>query len=459
MPKPVRHERYVSVDLSYLLDNPDNQALRGSNKQWWITVYDDGSTLVQFGKNTEGGLTGHSEKQHGAVDAAMAFADKKIREKMTPETDKKTGMVTQYTKVNVVETKEGDRSRSVSASVSDLADIARKQIAQGDPIVAELVARLARENVHNIVAATGGKMNYDDTTGLFNTPMGVITQEKVDEGRALLATVIQFVKKRQYSDQRYIDATQSYLRVVPTDLGYGRTTLDMIFPDIAAVTAQGDILDALEASLKMVTDRALAAAQGKDVSQMQVEVPKVFEVTLSLIEAEKDIDKLRKMYRDTQKNEHRLEHLDVRRVFTLDIRSMKDAFEAKGVAIGQRRTLWHGTRVANLISIFRGGLIVPPRNCYGYSGRMYGDGLYFAPNSSKSLQYARGSGDRSYMLLVDVAMGKSYTPSGSISSIPAGYDSIWARAGRSGVINDEVIVPNTYQANPIYLLEFSTGGR
>ena len=60
------------------------------------------------------------------------------------------------------------------------------------------------------------------------------------------------------------------------------------------------------------------------------------------------------------------------------------------------------------------------------------------------------------MFLNDVAVGRDFEPPTTTSkNPPAGYDSYWARAGKSGwLINDEVIVFDTAQANPIYLLEF-----
>ena len=465
MANVVRHERYISVDIGYTTQ-AGNENKKGSNKQWLITVYDDGSTLVQFGKNTEGGLTGRSEKQHASVDAAMAFADKKIREKMTPETDKKTGMVTQYTKVNVVETKEGDRPRSVSASTSDLADIARKQIAQGDPVVAELVARLARENVHNIIAATGGKMNYDDTTGLFSTPMGVVTHDTIESARGVLSGITSYIDQGMFDDRRFIDGLQTYLRLIPSDLGYNRVTPRDIFPDLTAVARQSDVLDSLEASLKMVADRA--AASGVEVP-VEVEQPKVFDVKLELITDGKAMDKFRKLYRDTRKDQHVCAHLDVKRAFVVDIATMRAAFDAKGKPIGKVTQLWHGTRTANLLSILKAGLVIPPANAAHCSGRLFGTGVYLANASTKSLNYSygywntsdgKGRTDNCFMFLADAAMGKHYTPTGSGGrSLPAGYDSIWAKAGVSGVQNDEIIVPHVYQCNLVYLLEFSRDGK
>ncbi len=60
------------------------------------------------------------------------------------------------------------------------------------------------------------------------------------------------------------------------------------------------------------------------------------------------------------------------------------------------------------------------------------------------------------MFLADVAMGKIFIPK-SYSDGPfpkKGYDSVFAKAGVSGVYNNEMIVYRTDQCNLVYLVEF-----
>ena len=65
-----------------------------------------------------------------------------------------------------------------------------------------------------------------------------------------------------------------------------------------------------------------------------------------------------------------------------------------------RRLLWHGTDVCNLISILRNSLTVDAPFAQR-TGRSYGDGVYFADVFDKSKSYCRGD----YMLLCDVDLG------------------------------------------------------
>lgn len=58
------------------------------------------------------------------------------------------------------------------------------------------------------------------------------------------------------------------------------------------------------------------------------------------------------------------------------------------------------------------------------------------------------------MLNASVAMGKSYTPDRPIQNRPSGYDSIYAVGGKSGVMNNEMIVPDLNQFRLDFLCEF-----
>lgn len=156
--------------------------------------------------------------------------------------------------------------------------------------------------------------------------------------------------------------------------------------------------------------------------------------------------------------------LRIKNIYTVEIPAMKAAFEADGKKVGNIKQLWHGTRTFNVLSILKSGLVVPksaPGSTFAITGRMFGDGLYFSDQSTKSLNYSQGFWDRTsprdnkcFMFLADVAMGKEYTPSRPEQHIPRGYDSMLAKAGKSGVLNNEMVVYRLGQANLRYLIEF-----
>jgi len=131
---------------------------------------------------------------------------------------------------------------------------------------------------------------------------------------------------------------------------------------------------------------------------------------------------------------------------------------------------WHGTRRANMIGITTKGLLIRPSGV-AHAGSMYGDGIYWATNSTKSINYcdvkgsywAQGTNKTAYLFLGDVAYGNyemaSYSHFYTRKSIEPNH-SVFARAGNGSIINDELITyhptgPKQQHALR-YIIEFET---
>lgn len=130
---------------------------------------------------------------------------------------------------------------------------------------------------------------------------------------------------------------------------------------------------------------------------------------------------------------------------------------------------WHGTRRANMIGITTKGLLIRPSGV-AHAGSMYGDGIYWATNSTKSINYCdvkgsywvQGNNKTAYLFLGDVAFGNYKMANGShfyTKKNIAPAHSVFAKAG-GGVYNDELI---TYTATGVgqqhalrYIIEFET---
>ena len=117
---------------------------------------------------------------------------------------------------------------------------------------------------------------------------------------------------------------------------------------------------------------------------------------------------------------------------------------------------FHGTSADAVDSIVKGGFRL------GAPG-MYGVGVYFATDSSKSAQrmYTKGSNQ---LLLCDVLLGKSMTVDKAIPDMTLqklktkGYDSLFARRdtkSTGGVLYDEFVVYDPHQALPRYIIHYS----
>ena len=93
-------------------------------------------------------------------------------------------------------------------------------------------------------------------------------------------------------------------------------------------------------------------------------------------------------------------------------------------------------------------------------GRMFGDGIYAAPASTKALNYSTGfwggknKFPNAFILIVEFSLGKVHYPRRSMwGGPPTGNNSVWAKAKDSGLYNDEVIVYATEQCTITHLME------
>ncbi len=347
---------------------------------------------------------------------------------------------------------------AVNGPVVAKADIRQKaidEIAGGDKGLADLVGVLVDRNTREITSTTTLKL--DTATGLFKTDAGIIvTRKVVDEARDMLGKIKAVHGAQTVSVPGGLDKLAcDYLMRIPTDIGRARPTFGNVFPDRAAVDKQEQILDALLGSLDMLAKPAPTPDAPK------VEAKRTWSVTLTPCDAA-EFKRISKKYYDTAQGGHAAVQagLKPKRAWTLSIAHMDEAFEKDGKKVGNIMELWHGTRVGNLLSIFSRGLIIPP---WADAGRMFGDGIYFSDQSTKSLNYAYGywgGGSRDntcYMLLNDVAMGRPYIPrsTGSWKSAPDGCDSTFAKAGQC-VANNEMIIYRPSQCRPVRLVEFSS---
>jgi poly [ADP-ribose] polymerase len=349
--------------------------------------------------------------------------------------------------------------------------------------VARLVRHLVERNTHDILSRTS--LTYDEAAGSFRTPLGIVDQDAVDEARAVLAAIADVVAGRAASTG-WEALVERYMMLIPRDIGRHRPTLASLFPDLGAVHAQTGVLDSLEASIRAVkasmrASRAPAAAASTAIGSNgggggdgvaaggSAQSPRIFNAALRPVADAALCDSVGALFREGLNVAHSSQSLRLHRVFDVRIDAMAAAFADTAPRVGNVRRLWHGTRASNVLSILQGGMVVPPSTSSFVTGRLYGDGLYFSDQSTKALNYAigRAPGQRvgaaddaratgSFMFLCDVALGRAYTPQGRGGDrYPvAGYDSTYARGGVSGVLNNEMIVYATAQANPLYLCEF-----
>ena len=385
-----------------------------------------------------------SKGQSRALGQGEALLQRKIREK------EKKG----YKEIDLVGAPSG------GPGTAQIATAAEEQIGRGDPVVTELVRSLARINRHQLLEASGGQMDLDLDTGIVSTPLGVVTSGNLEKARRLLERLEPYVAGQDHDDRDFISNLEDYLMLVPQKVGSRQGWHREVLPDLSALTAQGQLLDQLETSIDIAEERAREAAKNAGNAPVQ----KIFDVALAVNEDTEVRRHVEDLYQSGRNRNHVSRHLEPARIFDVSLGNMDRDFEDDGRKVGGIEELWHGTRAHNLLSILKSGLIIPKsQGSIHVTGRMFGDGLYFSDQATKSLNYAYGfwdggkRDDRCYMFLADVAMGRPWHPYrvGANVRAPEGYDSVFARGGRDRVRNNEMIVYRPSQARLRYLVEFA----
>jgi poly [ADP-ribose] polymerase len=397
----------------------------GSNsyKYWDGELHDDDTVVSFFGVV---GAKNPQSKNFGKV--GKAFFDKKIREK------ERKGY--EHAKVIL----EGSNTQTVNKQ--SLADIAVKQIKFSNPNIESLIKRLANSNVHKISSSTS--ISFDN--GIFQTPLGVVTQEGIDDARNLLQYFFLNVSNRKKIENDFNHKIDSYLKIIPRPKG-GGLYYENIFNTKESIEKESDVLDALENSLSIVSTP-------KPDSGNKV-IESIFDLELDIENDNKIRKDLEKWYESSKKSMHNYDRIKVKEIYKVNLPTYNRDFKE---SLGNIKQVFHGSGQANILSILKSGLCVSPPSTAAIAGKMFGCGTYGSETSSKSLGYSLGrwgqsSGDSGWLMICDFAMGNAYYPTSSLSSVPNGYDSCWALPQKTGLLNDELIVYRNDQVRIKYLIE------
>lgn len=251
----------------------------------------------------------------------------------------------------------------------------------------------------------------------FTGNLDQLSQDQIDEAIAVLNDLSKEAGdgfaldyyNRDVKD-KFVPIAERYYNLIPTNLGHKIDPVDITIKLIREASQEEDRLQALKAAL---TSNKIRVQGGSILDQLGA--------TLTLLNP---IDSAYIQIRDYIKTTSR-QSLSRLEVFEVSIPSERARFEKEQRGASKIKLLVHGTMKPNLRHILRSGLIVPR---IASNGRAFGDGIYFADETQKSLNYNGGSG---YLFFADVKLGNYYV-TGSTNSwrghgdIPKGYDSLYA---------------------------------
>lgn len=337
------------------------------------------------------------------------------------------------------------RNKVSSTSTASKGDLSILTLFQDDE-VKRMVKSVWEENIHSITNLTTMKVS---SSGI-SSPLGPLTISHVESATDVLSQI-----KNSYnvSDDILVNKLNAkYFSMIPHPFGM-KIPKDVMINDDNKFMVEFDLLEQMKAAIKV---------GGEDASNDQLE-----SIGLDIDTVRRGSDtwkSLEKQYVNSRADCHRhLSGWNIKNIFAVDHNDSTDGY----TNLDQRFKddefdLFHGSRACNILSIMMNGLIVPPKTAGHVTGRMFGDGIYAASASTKALNYATGywAGGTSnkhrqaYMFVVRFAMGKMHYPDRTMyNGAPSGYDSIWAKKGKTSLANDEFIVYRTDQAKITHLLQ------
>jgi poly [ADP-ribose] polymerase len=404
------------------------EAEENSSKFWRGDVYEDGTVHCEWGR------VGNTNPQSKTFSGGQSYLNKKVAEK------KKKG----YVEAKTI-------SENTTKVVSNVHSIAKAQIQVDNPVAQKLIDRLVAANVHQITA--NSQISFNENSGVFQTPLGVVTQEGISEANQILSEINGIIG--QAGSPKFYNTVNQYLRIVPQNVG--RTVkgfIDLNFSSTEGIKKQLDLLQSLEVSFQTLSQSTDSKKNAEEVLE------KVFDVGVRVLDQDSEYERLRKNFYDTKKSMHNYDKVHVKNIYEVDLREMSKNFDKDKV--GNHKEFYHGTSIANCLSILKSGLKVSPPSTAAIAGKLFGNGVYGADCSSKSLGYSLGrwgqgaSRDGAWLFICDFAMGRAYEPTSyGIRGIPQGYDSCVALARKTGLHNNEFIVYKNHQVKIKYLIECS----
>lgn len=260
-----------------------------------------------------------------------------------------------------------------------------------------------------------------------NSMFGVLSHVAYNEGRNLLNLIAEKQNKlavakrnRDKIQSEIVNLSNQYNMTIPRKIKRG--TLDWLLDTADKLAEQYELIDLLELTL---SNSVLGSKKETDIWDKYV----ALNSDITVVTDEKILRDIKEKMRKEQLANHH-ERVKLLNVFEVNQKNAPTFNDSCGNVV----SLFHGTRAANMVSILSSSIKLPANlgSNVVITGRMFGSGVYFG-QFSKSLQYSvakfggtQNKGNRSYIFICDVALGKmKFEPFGkNYAQAPQGYNSV-----------------------------------
>ena len=325
-----------------------------------------------------------------------------------------------------------------------------------DEKVSEFINRLMAFAKHTI------KSNY-------TVNANDVTQKMVDEARGLIQNLRNIANNNMSETtvvRAFNDVLKELMHVIPRRIaGQGAEGVKRMMAAckadcVAIILREEDLLDIMEGQVK-IQERKLEYV-GSSQTLLEAMGIQMYTATDSQVEEVKR--HLSPSLRSQLKAVYRVINMKTQERFDAYLKENANSNGAPKV-----KMLWHGSRNENWVSILQKGLLLKPDAVI--TGKMFGNGIYFAPSARKSWGYTsagKWTGDHS-----DTAIMSLYATAYGVPHEVYSHDSRWkgynfdrlqsdypncscvhAKAEKGMLLDDEIIFYREDQMTISYICEF-----
>lgn len=385
------------------------------NKYYRMTANGDGTWSAQYGR-----VGSTAQKRTYSNSQWQTKYNEKIRKGYIDQTDLVSDLVTVASKSDGHGYKTID-NKSIAEIVRRLQQLAREAISENYSISSNKVTQSMIKEAQQILSSLGSVKNVDEFNETLLKLFTVIPR-KMGKVKDYLASSSKDFSKILESEQDLLDVMKGQV-------------------------IQHSIEKAGEPDQNINPEQTILGAMGLEFE----------ECTCSYIQ------EIKKLLGDCSGKFHA-----AWRVRNIRTQERFDRF-CEEENIVNRKMLWHGSRNENWWSIINTGLMLRPNAVI--NGKMFGQGIYFAPKARKSMGYTslkgaiytNGTSNYAFMAVMDVAYGNPYNAYSfdnkyysfnyqKLREDSPGANCLHAHAGRM-LVNDEIIVYREDQVTIKYLVE------
>jgi len=297
----------------------------------------------------------------------------------------------------------------------------------------------------------------------YNVSSEAVTMEQLKEAQAILDKLSKKVKRR-LDAEAFNEKLMNLYTIIPRRMTHVKEHL--VHPPRSNKELQEirTKLSEEQATLDVMRGQVELHNQQAEQQEKRKTLLKAFGLQIEALEDKKLIKEIKKRMGDRSDN-------FVRAYKVINLKTQK-AFDKHLEKCSDKTTqlFWHGSRNENWLSILKTGLVLRPANAV-INGKMFGYGLYFADQFSKSLNYSSlvgsywsgGTQSKGFLALYDTHVGKqlkikrhnswcSDLNHKNLKKKGSKYDSVFAKGG-ADLINNEYIVYKQEQCTIRYIVE------